>query len=188
MINESKQMKASTSTLEGLEILPHSRSDYKDSLLGFFDRCKTSMGSRKLKSHFLSPLKDLKMIEKRHQLIEELSLDISKINELRADLLEIRDIERILAKITTKKANGGDLINLAKAFETYQVLIKNLKGFSICPILPLDNKAKKSTLELALEIKNTISDEIGASLLKGNLIRPGFNKKRDFIKKNISAH
>ena len=51
--SDNKNMRVTLTTLKGLEIFPKSREAYKDSLLGFFDKTQTSLGSRRLKHFFL---------------------------------------------------------------------------------------------------------------------------------------
>jgi DNA mismatch repair protein MutS len=137
------------------------------------------MGARYLKKVFSTPLFDLKEIDKRHKTIEFFLSDVTKTQEIRETLSDVRDIERILAKISTNKANAGDLLNTARAIHAYAAINKSvgkpLKGL----IKTLPTAKSKKLQELADRIDITINDEVGANLDKGNLIRPGCNKKRD---------
>lgn len=179
LINEEGNMKVTLSTLEGLEIIPRAREGYKDSLLGFMDKTQSAMGARYLRKIFSSPLFDLAEITKRHQVIDTFLNDLNVVEEVRDELSDVRDIERILAKISTNKANAGDLLNTARAIEVYQRINKStgkpLKGL----VKSLSVSDSKKLEALAQKITLTINDEIGASLDKGNLIRPGCDKKRD---------
>jgi DNA mismatch repair protein MutS len=183
LVSFKQDMKITYPTLVGLEILPKSIDRYKDSILGFMDKTQTALGARKLKQVFQAPLRDLNRIEQRQEVIgslianEELRL---KIQDL---LKEIRDIERIMAKTSTGKVNGSDLLCLAKAVENHEEILKLSKKL-FNPIIPtIKTKDKKELQELAHEVLKTINDEIGANLEKGNLIKPGCCKKRDRLKK-----
>ncbi|MDA9793041.1 DNA mismatch repair protein MutS, partial [Bacteriovoracaceae bacterium] len=181
--NNEDFLKVTYPTLVGLEIFPKSREFYKDSLLGHVDKSKTSMGSRLLKQFFLRPLKSSEQINKRFDAIEYFMQDLEGIKELRDDLTMIRDIDRIMAKVSTGKANASDLLNLATAID---FAIKNLEIHKKLPkgFLPQLAKQKLSSLkELSAHILNTINDEIGAKLDKGNLIRPKANRQRDKLAK-----
>ncbi len=181
MVSNVGTMKVTLPTLTGLEILPKSRETYKESLLGFFDKTETAMGARLLRTLFSSPLYDIDQINTRLDTIESLTQNDSLIVELRSELSSIRDIERILAKVAMNKGSASDLINLAVATKAY----KNLLNIS----KTLPNKTELSTAELkklselADKITNTLNDEIGASLEKGNLIRSGVHKDRDRLAK-----
>lgn len=179
MISNIGVMKVTLPTLTGLEIIPRSRETYKESLLGFFDKTETAMGARLLKSLFLAPLYDLKEINERLDIIQSLIDHDSLIKELRSELSKIRDIERIMAKVSMNKGSASDLINLAlatKAFAALQDLTKSLPFKA-----ELSANELRSLTELAETITKTLNDEIGASLEKGNLIRTGVHKERDSL-------
>lgn len=181
MISEVGVMKVTLPTLTGLEILPRSRETYKESLLGFFDKTETAMGARLLKTLFSSPLYDLKEINDRLDIIGALLKDDSLIKQQRSELSKIRDIERILAKVSMNKGSASDLINLSVATKAYNELL--LMSKTLPYKAELDKKILTSLLELADKITKTLNDEIGASLEKGNLIRSGVHKERDRLSK-----
>lgn len=181
IVNEHGEMKVTLSTLQGLEILPKSRETYKESLLGYMDKTQTAMGSRKLKQLFASPLYDLKEIKTRQEIIQYFLDHQDRLLQTREELSEVRDIERILAKVSTHKINAGDLINTARAIDVYESLQKLHHSSAIESALNKTMKPKKvkELLELSKLIQKTINDEIGASLDKGNLIKAGCHPKRD---------
>ena len=173
------EMKVTLSTLRGLEIIPRSRETYQDSLLGFMDRTQTALGARALRTLFQNPLFNLDAILERQETLEYLIGNIDKLEHVREALSPIRDLERILAKVSTNKATATDLLNISIAISSYD----ELKGLLRKNLPHHFSSLKKSSLtkleELKTVIKATINDEIGASLDKGNLINSGCNKKRD---------
>ncbi len=176
--SRKNQLVVTLPTLTGLEILPQTRENYKSSLLGHFDNTKTSMGTRELRNQFLTPSRDKTEINNRQNLIELLLKDQELLTSLREELAQIRDLERILAKVSTKRANPSDLINLANSIDRFVQIKKSIKlSKDIFPILTAQDMAQLK--ELSTKISQTINDEIGASLDKGNLIRPKASKKRD---------
>jgi DNA mismatch repair protein MutS len=182
MINEDGLLKITHPTLLGLEVLPKSRETYQDSLLGFLDKTQCALGKRKLRQMLETPLTNLCEIEKRQDMISYFLDHSEKHEEIRDELSMVRDLERILAKMSTQKSTAQDLINLSnsvKVWSKIQNMLKtNLrKSFKALPSLKTsDFEILKSLSE---EIERTINDEIGASLDKGNLIRKGCHKKRD---------
>jgi DNA mismatch repair protein MutS len=179
MINSEGNLKVSLPTLTGLEILPKSRETYKESLLGFMDKTRTALGARRLKTVFQNPLADLSEIFLRQETVGFFLEDMGALEELRENLVDIRDLERILAKIATNKANASDLLNLSEAIEKYEELKPILSKLPKGALSKIGAKEHKSLNELKDLVKLTINDEIGASLEKGNLIKPGCDKKRD---------
>jgi DNA mismatch repair protein MutS len=181
LIHNDGQMKVTLPTLTGLEILPKTRETYGDSLLGFFDKTETAMGARYLKTLFSNPIMSLEKINERLDTVEYLVNQSSLISSLREELSKIRDIERILAKVSMNKGTSSDLINLSIAVRAYQEILNLAAKLSLKTEL---SKKEISTLtEIAEKIKATLNDEVGASLEKGNLIREGINKTRDRLAK-----
>jgi DNA mismatch repair protein MutS len=179
MINNEETMKVTYSTLSGLEIFPRSRETEMNSILGFMDRTKTSMGTRYLRQYFQSPLCDYHAINKRLDLIEGMIQKPEFLKSLRIKLADVRDIDRIMAKVSTKKIVAGDILNLAHAFEAFLKIEEEMdqEGFNF--FHKLIKKDVEYLSNLAQEIHSTINDEIGAHADKGNLIRPGAHKERD---------
>ncbi|GAB4411051.1 MAG: DNA mismatch repair protein MutS [Bacteriovoracaceae bacterium] len=176
-------MKASTPTLMGLEILPRHHDQYKDSVLGFMDRTLTAMGSRTLTRMISAPLRDIETIRNRQDLIEYFIENTELHAEIREALNEIRDLDRILAKLATNKATSGDLLNICHAVEMSDKILRLIKNVNFQVLSTPDTKLFSSLEKLANEIKATLNDEIGASLDKGNLIKSGVNKTRDRLSK-----
>jgi len=179
IINNDENMKVTFSTLTGLEILPRHRDGEHNSLIGFMDKTKTSMGSRYLKQFFQTPLTDLGHISRRFDLVEGLMNNNSLIKNLRNHLDNVRDIDRIMAKVTTQKVTAGDLINLACAIEIFFQIADSLEENEFHFFQKLPKKDIEFLTKLAGEIRKTINDEMGAHADKGNLIRPGASKERD---------
>jgi DNA mismatch repair protein MutS len=179
IINNDENMKVTFSTLAGLEIFPRSRETEGNSILGFMDKTKTSMGARHLRQFFQTPLRDLQLILKRQDLVAGLISKPGLVKEVREVLSDVRDIDRIMAKVSTQKVTAGDVINLAKATEAYFSLQSkmDLEGFSFFQKLP--KKDQDFLLKLVAEIHKTINDEMGAHAEKGNLIKPGASEERD---------
>lgn len=183
MLNNEETMKVTYSTLAGLEIFPRSRETEMNSILGFMDKTRTSMGTRYLRQYFQSPLCDYQAINKRLDLVEGMMSKPDFIKSLRHHLSDVRDIDRIMAKVSTKKVVAGDILNLAHAFETFMEIEKDMdkEGFIFFQKLP--KKDMEFLTQLSKDIRFTINDEMGAHPDKGNLIKPGAHKERDRLAK-----
>ena len=183
LLNNEDTMKVTYATLSGLEIFPRNRETEMNSLLGFMDKTKTSMGTRYLRQFFQSPLCEASTIQKRLDLIDGLIKKPDFIKILRTHLQDVRDIDRIMAKVSTKKVNAGDVLNLAHAFETFLIIEKEMDQAGFCFFQKLPKKDMDFLLTLAQDIRLFINDEMGAHADKGNLIRPGASKDRDRLAK-----
>lgn len=181
--NNEETMKVTYATLSGLEIFPRSRETGTNSILGFMDKTRTSMGTRYLRQYFQSPLCEAGAISKRLDLIEGLIKKPDFIKSLRSSLSDVRDIDRIMAKVSTKKVVAGDVLNLAHAFETFMQIEKDMEKESFQFFQKLPKKDLEFLDKLSQDIRSTISDEMGAYAEKGNLIKPGAHKERDRLAK-----
>lgn len=179
LVNNEDSMKVTYATLSGLEIFPRSRETESNSLLGFIDKTKTSMGTRYLKQFFQTPLCDAGMISKRQDLIQSLMAAPTVMKNLRSELENVRDLDRIMAKVSTQKVVAGDVLNMANAIEIFFVIQDQMDANNFSFFQKLPKKDVDFLKKLALEIRNTISDEMGAHQEKGNLIRPGAHPERD---------
>lgn len=183
LISFEADMKVTYSTLVGLEIFPKNRESYKDSILGFMDSTQSALGARKLKRVFQSPLRDLGLIEARQKLVEYLIDNNDELKKIRSLIGQTRDLERIMAKVSTGKVNGGDLLSLAGSNKCHKDLLELFEG-NFQRVLPAFTKKELAALtELEAKIEETINDEIGANLDKGNLIKDGCNAERDKLSK-----
>ena len=137
-------MKLDSFTIRNLEIF---KSIYdnstKNTLINVIDNTSTSMGSRLLKNHIIKPLTNLKNINRRLTCVEELVENISFHNKLKNYLTEVFDIERIVGRIASNKANPKDLINLSKSLNILNLIIDN-KIKNTKAINRLVNKSKNS--------------------------------------------
>jgi DNA mismatch repair protein MutS len=75
----------------------------------------------------MAPLYSEERIAKRHNIVENLLKNPNILNDIREDLGDVRDLERILAKVSTNKATAGDLINTAIAVNCYESIKKAFK-------------------------------------------------------------
>ena len=174
MESEEGKLKVSSTTLKGIEILPKSKDLYHESLLGFFDRTKSAIGSRELKRVFQNPLAEPEELRSRQDCVEGFLHSQELLEEVRDQLASVRDIERVLVKLTRGRIQGGDLLHLSQAILVYHQLKQRLDNpaFEIIHRW-MSGDQIASLVRLARDIDDTISSEPGAQLEKGNLINRG---------------
>ncbi|ALG67926.1 DNA mismatch repair protein MutS [Beggiatoa leptomitoformis] len=100
------------------------KQDY--TLIQILDQCATPMGSRLLRRWLHRPLRDISVLQHRHQSIGML-LQQRCVDALYQCLRGIGDIERILARVALKSARPRDLMQLRNALS----LLPNLQGLLI---------------------------------------------------------
>jgi DNA mismatch repair protein MSH2 len=108
----SQFVRLDASAVQALNLVPNSREGNQQyNLYGLLNRCKTSMGSRKLAQWIKQPLVSLEAINRRHDIVEIFTSDTTMLSEIRGSGLRgISDIERITKKIQRGKANLQDCV------------------------------------------------------------------------------
>lgn len=169
--------------LELVESLKGNR--FKNNLFCILDKCSTAMGSRFLKKSILFPLIDIKKIKERHDLIDEFLKEGLLVEDIKSDLNEIYDLERIVGRISYGNLNPKDLIQLKKSIG----VLPNIKS-SLSKIRgKVANKKADELLtydELYDLLDRSIDENAGFSLKDGGVIKTGYSTELDNIK-NISS-
>ena len=145
------------------------------SLVWLLDKCKTAMGSRKLKSWMLNPLKNKDKINERYDKIEKLNNEFIIKDELKNLLYEVYDIERLSGKVINGSLNARDLIQLKNSIKVIPMIKEKITtlGFDYS----LDTHE-----ELFKLLDASIVDEPPISIKEGYMIKTGFNSELDELR------
>ena len=179
-IKDDESMKIDSSTLKNLEIFQSFfDKSIKGTLIDSIDYTQTSMGSRLLSSHIAKPLLSSSRINNRLKMIDEYMEFCLNNNFFEKKLKNISDIPRIVSKISTKKSNPRDFINLSESLS------------SILEIKQHTQKTKKIK-KMFLEVKNvkTITSEINkilkpdapVNMNKGGYVNLGVSNELDDLR------
>ena len=177
VINQNDYLQMDTHTVRNLELIETMRNKERQySLIWFLDKCKTAMGSRKLKEWILNPLKDIDTINARYDKLEKLNDEFILRDELRLALDEIYDIERLTGKVTNGSLNGRDLLQLKKSL----LVLPKIK--SINEKLGFNYNIKEFN-ELTDLLERSISEGAPITVKEGGIIKSGYNADLDELKK-----
>ncbi len=145
------------------------------SLIWLLDKCKTAMGSRKLKSWMLNPLKNKDAINARYDKIEKLNNEFILKDELKNLLYEVYDIERLSGKVINGSLNARDLIQLKKSISVLPEIKKIIEklGFDY------DIDIHEKIFEL---LEKSLVEEPPISIKEGYMIKTGFNSELDELR------
>ena len=145
------------------------------SLLWLIDNTKTAMGSRKLKYFIENPLLDISKINARYNIVEKLLEEFILTEELRNDLYEVYDLERLCGRISFGSANAKDLLQLKSSLKVLPGIKNKLEEIKF-----YDNISTLSDLYELLE--KSIYEEAPNGLKEGYLIKEGYSKELDELK------
>ncbi|WP_068267977.1 DNA mismatch repair protein MutS [Caviibacter abscessus] len=169
VISKSNYADINMSTAKNLEIIKNQRDNTSyGTLLWILDKCKTSMGTRLLKSFLNLPLIDLDKIQERQTHTKYLIDNILIREEIRDELENVYDIERLLSKLIFGNENAKDLIAIKSTFKScINIYNKWSEMFSDIDFTKIN--------ELINLIDTSIVDEPPFSVREGGMIKPEYN-------------
>ncbi|WP_151410490.1 DNA mismatch repair protein MutS [Anaerococcus sp. Marseille-P9784] len=176
-INDYLELEANTS--KNLELLRNLNNNSKsDTVIEILDKCDTVMGSRLIKEWLERPLIDIEKIDKRLDIVEYFSENRIESQNISNYLSNIFDLERILGKISYKRANARDFISLKNSIKD----IPKLKSY----LLNLDNEDMKN-LGINLPdmdklydlLEDSIVDDPPISITEGGIIKKYYDDSLD---------
>jgi DNA mismatch repair protein MutS len=195
-------------TLRHLEILEplHKDAPPPGSLYKALNRTVTPMGARRLRDWLSQPLAAVEPIRQRQDAVQAWLDNSPALDQFRAQLTEVRDLERTLGRLSTGSGNARDLLALRIALEQIPGLRATLsvvgQASSLSsganelsetfasptphetgkmPVPLLDSLTSQLTELPALVelIARAIVDEPPLALKEGGIIRDGFSAELD---------
>ncbi len=167
-------------TLKNLEIFS-SNNNGGTSLIDVLDRTNTPMGGRMLKHWVKFPLRDIKKIDSRLNIVESLINEEKVFDKVLSRLRKIVDIERIVAKIVTLKIGPRALLQLGYSLIEIDKIKEVLLSSKENEIKIYGKNFLKSDRISKLILK-TINGEAPVSIVKGNVISTGVSKELDELR------
>lgn len=184
-IEEEKYVRLDRFTIRSLEIIAPMQDD-GSSLLNVIDRTVTPMGGRMLRRWLVFPLKEVRPIQERLDIVEYFFREPEFRQIVDEQLHRIGDLERIISKVAVGRVSPREVVQLKNALDA----IRPIK--TAC--LYANNDALKrigEQLNLCESIKDRIEKEIQPDppqlVNKGDVIASGYSEELDelrFISRN----
>lgn len=177
--NEKDFLKLDWVTRKNLDLMKSSYDDNEDnSLFSIIDNTETSMGSRLLKRIIKNPLTDKSKINNRLDIVESLSKAQLLNSQIKENLEDIFDIERIINRISIKTAKPRDLHNLKEsliAVKTMKETVANKLNIEIFDRL-------ETAQDIVNFIEKAIIDEPPVLVKDGGVVKEKYNKELDDLR------
>ena len=178
-LDSSKSLFIDTYTLRNLEITRNLRDGgKKDTLYDVLDFTKTAMGSRLLRKWLEYPLLNPKKINDRLDAVANLVSDFSLRNNLREQLKEIYDFERLLTRMEVGTANARDMNALKSSLYVLPAIKKSLAKATAKLLANIHQKISTYN-DLVVLIDKAIVEEPSFSIREGGFIKDGYNQELD---------
>ena len=178
----NQYMDLDINTRRNLEITETMRDKTKrGSLLWVLDYTETSMGARLLKQWVEKPLINPLEINKRLYSVKELSDNIMLRDELAGVLSDMRDISRIISRVSLGTVTPRDFVALKTTLLKLPELEYTLSSVK-SPMLSEMKKDFDLLEDVADLLSRGITDEPPALLRDGGVIKEGFNEEIDKLR------
>ena len=178
-LDSSKSLFIDTYTLRNLEITRNLRDGgKKDTLYDVLDFTKTAMGSRLLRKWLEYPLLSPKKINDRLDAVANLVSDFSLRNNLREQLKEIYDFERLLTRMEVGTANARDMNALKSSLYVLPAIKKSLAKATAKLLINIHQKISTYD-DLVVLIDKAIVEDPSFSIREGGFIKDGYNQELD---------
>lgn len=150
-------------------------------LLGVLDATKTAMGGRRLREWVLRPLADKAAILRRHEAVAIFCEDRTLLRNLRDELAQVRDLERLVARLASGSGGARDMRSLAQSLGALTKVRDLLCGMEKNMLAVLGQQIAPLPA-LAGLIERAIVDEPPAALKEGGAIRAAYNAELDALR------
>ncbi len=164
-------------TIRNLELLQPAH-DTGTSLLDVLDKTTSPMGARMLKRWIALPLINLSEIQLRHDMVAYALKYQEWAEAIREQLRMIGDLERIISKVSLAKVNPREITQLRKALTALLPVKSRLEESRQEGLIRLADQINLCE-HLRQTIETAIQEDAPALLIKGNVIRNGYNEPLD---------
>jgi len=168
-------------TIRNLELIG-SANENAATLVDILDETASPMGARLLKRWMVMPLKDLKSIHERLNVVEYFYNNRELRDELIREIKQIGDLERLISKIGLQKANPREITQLKRALYVVEKL-KALTNQEASEALRVISEQLNVCQIIRDKMERTLQAEPPVALNKGNVIANGVDEDLDKLRK-----
>jgi DNA mismatch repair protein MutS len=169
--------------VRNLELVKNLRTgQVAGSLLGVIDFTLTAPGARLLKNWLLHPLLDCQEIRRRQEAVGEAIKKPIIRQEIRKQLSQILDLEKLTTRVSLAAASPRDLVALKKSLWPLPEIESQLQNFQ-AELFGQIKSSWDNLQDVAGLIDRAIQDEPAALLQEGGLIKEGFHRELDELRK-----
>ena len=178
-------------TVRNLELVEPLFGGPADStLLKVIDKTRTAMGARLIRQWLLRPSVNRDGIGSRRDGVGELRVELVSRSEIRDQLEQVLDIERLLAKVTLGSASPRDVVGLGASLHCLPKLRTQTAAMKSSRLREIHERMDELA-DIRDGIGSTLNDEPPINLADGGVIREGVNGDLDElrdIRQNSRAH
>ena len=185
ILNLDDSMTLDPSTLRNLELVrPLNADDISSTLCYVLDFTVTAMGGRTLKDWVSHPLVSVDRIRERQEAVSELVQNPVALDELKESLTSILDMERLMGRVGSGRANARDLAGMGRSLSQASKVADVLEGLR-SPIFDGLREALLRARGRGEELLSQFNDDLPLTIREGGMIREGANAELDAMNADI---
>ena len=179
-IEEERFVRLDKFTVRSLELLAPMNEGGK-SLLEIIDKTESPMGSRLLRRWLVFPLKDIKAIQNRQDVVENFFRNPDLKHLLIEQLSQIGDLERLISKAAVGRINPREIVQLKNALTAIEPIKEAFFQSDNTSLKEMSEKLNPCPL-IRNRIEKEITPDPPATTNKGGYICNGVNSELDELR------
>ncbi|MCS3703344.1 DNA mismatch repair protein MutS [Salinibacter ruber] len=169
-------------TKRNLELVQSIQDDgHEGTLVSILDETETPMGGRRLRAWLVRPLRDVGRIRHRLDAVEAFVDDRTLRDDLREELNQMGDLERLAGKVATGRAAPGDLIAIKHTLRRLPNVLGLLTDADSDALGTIEDDLRPCP-EMVDRIQSALVDDPPAKISEGGLIRDGYSEELDELR------
>ena len=179
-IEEDRYVRLDKFTVRSLELVG-TMNEGGISLLDVIDKTISPMGSRMLRRWVLFPLKDVKPIQERQDVVDYFFKHPEAKESLETNMGQIGDLERIISKVAVGRISPREVVQLKHALRAIEPIKEVCSGSDDSSLRRIGEQLNPCAI-IRERIEKEINPDPPALLNKGSVIAKGVNPELDELR------
>ena len=179
-IEEGRYVRLDKFTVRNLELVSAMNEDGR-SLLDVLDRTVSPMGARLLRRWILFPLKEVKEINRRLDVVEYFFRNPDRRDDLRSYIEQVGDLERLISKVAVGRITPREVVQLKLALTAVEP-IKQICSTAEQEALHSIGDQLNPCVLIRDRIAREIVDDAPTATNRGTVIRSGVDAELDELR------
>lgn len=180
--HSSEYMILDRRTQRNLELVePLSGDKNGVTLFTVLNQTSTPMGARVLSQWIKQPLLSLSLVKERYEAVDDFIKNQNCLYTLRSELKQVRDLERLLSRISCGVCSARDLIAVKESLK-HVPAVKNSISLLSSPLVTRKQHELFELKGLVSLIERSLVDHPPLSTKEGGLIKKGYHQELDELR------
>jgi DNA mismatch repair protein MutS len=180
-IEEDRYLWLDRFTIRNLELVG-SANENAHTLAEVLDHTCSPMGARLLRRWIVMPLKELKPINDRLNVVEYLISQEELRESLQQNIRQIGDLERLISKIGLQKANPREVCQLKKSLRAIESIKQQCEETDSASLKAIAEQLNPCA-SISEKIERELNPEPPVLIAKGGVMNEGINEELDRLRK-----